>query len=87
MTSSSFYLPFSKSRVSAIAPEFLQEHCNGPELAAAVAALLDDPTRRAAQAKAQTTALAKLGLNRSEPFEAAADVVINVARARGLLDG
>ena len=82
-----FFTLFNIAANEAIAPEFLQEHCNGPELAAAVAALLDDPTRRAAQAKAQTTALAKLGLNRSEPFEAAADVVINVARARGLLDG
>ena len=62
-----------------IAPEFLQEHCNGPELAKAVAALLDDPARRAAQAAAQTAALAKLGLVGTDPFETAAGVVVSVA--------
>ena len=82
-----FFTLFNIAADDAIAPEFLQEHCNGPELAAAVSALLDDPARRAAQVTAQTEALAKLGLNRSDPFEAAADVVIDLARERGLLGG
>jgi len=82
-----YFTLFNIAADAAIAPEFLQEHCNGQELAAAVAALLDDPARRETQAKAQTSALAKLGLNRSDPFEAAADVVIDLARQRGLLDG
>jgi lipid-A-disaccharide synthase len=82
-----FFTLFNIAADEAIAPEFLQQHCNGPELAAAVSALLDDGARREAQAKAQTTALAKLGLNRSDPFEAAADVVIDLARERGLIDG
>jgi lipid-A-disaccharide synthase len=69
-----------------IAPEFLQERCNGPELATAVSALLDDPARRAAQANAQTAALTKLGLNHSDPFDAAAEVVIDLARERGFID-
>jgi len=67
-----------------IAPEFLQGHCNGPELAAAVGALLDDPARRAAQAAAQTEALAKLGVGAPDPYAAAADVVVEVMRGRGL---
>jgi lipid-A-disaccharide synthase len=70
-----------------IAPEFLQERCNGPELAAAVSALLGDPERRKAQAEAQTAALEKLGLHGPDPFEAAADVVIDLARERGLVAG
>jgi lipid-A-disaccharide synthase len=70
-----------------IAPELLQERCNGPELAAAVAALLADPARRQAQAEAQTAALAKLGAGVADPFAAAADVVIELARERGLLAG
>ncbi len=82
-----FITLFNIAADQAIAPELLQEHCNGRELAAAVAALLDDPARREAQAKAQTVALAKLGLNRSDPFEAAADVVIDLAREGGLLEG
>jgi lipid-A-disaccharide synthase len=68
-----------------IAPELLQEHCNGPELAAAVSALLSDPARRQAQAEAQTAALAKLGAGVADPFAAAADVVIELAGERGLL--
>jgi lipid-A-disaccharide synthase len=82
-----YFTLFNIAADEAIAPEFLQEQCNGPELAAAVAALLDDPARRASQVKAQTAALARLGLNRSDPFEAAADVVIDLARSRGLPDG
>jgi lipid-A-disaccharide synthase len=82
-----YFTLFNIAADAAIAPEFLQEHCNGRELAAAVSALLDDPVRREAQAASQTVALAKLGLNRSDPFEAAATVVIDLARERGLLDG
>lgn len=67
-----------------IAPEFLQEHCNGAELAAAVAALLDDPARRTAQIAAQTRALEKLGVSERDPFEAAADAVLEIVeRAAG----
>jgi lipid-A-disaccharide synthase len=82
-----YFTLFNIAADEAIAPEFLQEHCNGAELAKAVAALLDDPAQRDAQVKAQTASLAKLGLNRSDPFEAAADVVIDLARSRGLLGG
>jgi lipid-A-disaccharide synthase len=70
----------------AVAPEFLQEDCTGPKLAAAAARLLDDPAARAAQSAAQTAALAKLGVGGGDPFGAAADAVIGVARERGLIE-
>ncbi len=81
-----FFTLFNIAAGRMIAPEFLQAHCNGRELAAAAAALIDDPARRAAQASAQTAALAGLGLGGPDPFEAAADVVIDLARERRLLD-
>ena len=71
---------------AAVAPEFLQDDCTGPKLAAAAAKLLDDPAALAAQAAAQRAALAKLGAGTADPFGAAADAVIGVARERGLLD-
>jgi len=80
-----FFTLFNIAADRAVAAEFLQEHCNGPEIAAAAAALLGDPAARAAQAQAQTAALARLGLGHGDPFERAADVVIDVARERGLL--
>ncbi|HWE98622.1 MAG TPA: lipid-A-disaccharide synthase, partial [Caulobacteraceae bacterium] len=70
----------------AVAPEFLQEDCTGPKLAAAAARLLDDPAARIAQVAAQTAALAKLGAGGGDPFGAAADAVIGLARERGLID-
>jgi lipid-A-disaccharide synthase len=69
----------------AVAPEFLQDDCTGPKLAAAAARLLDDPDALAAQVAAQSAALAKLGVGRADPFGAAADAVIGVARKRGLV--
>jgi lipid-A-disaccharide synthase len=81
-----YFTLFNIAADAEIAPEFLQEHCNGPELAAAASALLDDSPRRAAQAAAQTAALAKLGLSGPDPFEAAAAVIVDLARDRGLLD-
>jgi lipid-A-disaccharide synthase len=79
-----FFTLFNIAADRAVAPEFLQERCNGPAIAAEAAALLDDPARREAQAAAQTEALAKLGLGDGDPFEAAADAVIDLARERGL---
>jgi lipid-A-disaccharide synthase len=80
-----FFTLFNIAADAEIAPEFLQQHCNGPELAAAASALLDDPARRASQAAAQTAALASLGLGGPDPFEAAAEAVIALARANGRL--
>lgn len=70
-----------------IAPEFLQGRCNGPQLAAAVGALLDNPVRRASQAAAQTAALAGLGVGDGDPYAAAAEVVVTVARGKASLHG
>jgi lipid-A-disaccharide synthase len=80
-----FFTLFNIAAGHAVAAEFLQEHCNGREIAAAAAALLDDPAARAAQAAAQTAALARLGLGYGDPFDRAAEVVIDLARERGLL--
>jgi lipid-A-disaccharide synthase len=66
-----------------IAPEFLQERCNGAELAAAAAALLDDPACRARQVAAQSAALPKLGVGEGDPYAAAADAIIELMRSRG----
>jgi lipid-A-disaccharide synthase len=81
-----YFTLFNIAADEEIAPEFLQERCDGPELAAAVSVLLDDPSRRLAQVAAQTAALVKLGLSGPDPFEAAAAVVIDLARERGFLD-
>lgn len=81
-----FFTLFNIAADEAIAPEFLQQHCNGAELAAAAAALLADPQRRASQAQRQKAALAKLGLGDADPFDAAAQVVIDLARERGLVE-
>jgi lipid-A-disaccharide synthase len=63
----------------AVAPELIQQDCTGPKLAKAVAELLDDPARRAAQAAAQSEALRLLGAGEGDPFGRAADIVIKVA--------
>jgi len=74
---------FNIAAGEAVAPEFIQQDCTGPRLAAAVAALLDDPAKRSTQAAAQSTALEKLGAGVVDPFGAAADVVLQVMRERG----
>jgi lipid-A-disaccharide synthase len=67
----------------AVAPELIQKHCNGPELAAALAARLDDPRLRASQAAEQTAALALMGSRDGpDPSEKAADAVIGLLAAR-----
>ena len=61
-----------------VAPELIQDRCNGPELAAEVAKRLDDPKLRATQAAAQSAALDKMGRGGPDPSEAAADAVLKV---------
>ena len=65
-----------------VAPEFIQDDCNGPALAAAVGALLDDPARRAAQAAAQNEALLKMGRGGPDPSELAADTILKLVAER-----
>jgi lipid-A-disaccharide synthase len=59
-----------------VAPEFVQDACNGPALAAAVAARLDDPALRARQIARQDAALEKMGRGGPDPSEAAAEAVL-----------
>jgi len=61
-----------------IAPELVQQTCTGPQIAAAVAPLLDDPARRAAQISAQAAALAKMGRGGPAPSDRAADALLTV---------
>ncbi len=68
-----------------IAPELVQGQCNGPALAKAVAARLDDAQLRNDQIAAQSAALALLGpLEGADPSQRAADAVIGLLKARGL---
>lgn len=61
-----------------IAPELVQQRCTGPQIAAAVAPLIDDPARRAAQVAAQNAALVKMGRGGPDPSELAAQAVLKV---------
>jgi lipid-A-disaccharide synthase len=70
----------------AIAPELIQDNCTGPALAEAIAARLDDPKLRVQQIAEQTAALALLGPREGpDPSERAADAVIDLLKARGLM--
>lgn len=62
-----------------VAPELVQDECNGPALAREVAKRLDDPALRRAQAEAQWAALSKMGRGGPDPSEVAADAVLKVA--------
>ncbi|MEO8113168.1 MAG: lipid-A-disaccharide synthase, partial [Phenylobacterium sp.] len=67
-----------------VAPELVQTHCNGPELARAVALRLDDDALRRRQVEAQYAALDKMGRGGPDPAEAAADTLLDlVARRTG----
>ncbi len=73
---------FNIAADAAVAPELIQDECTAEKLAAAAAVLLDDPGRRATQAARQAEALRRLGRGGPDPFEAAAQVVLDVARGR-----
>lgn len=65
-----------------VAPEFVQNRCNGPELAAALAERLDDPALRARQVERQNAALDTMGRGGPDPSDAAADAVLKVLAGR-----
>lgn len=65
-----------------VAPELVQDDCNGPALAREVTKRLDDPKLRQAQVEAQSAALLKMGRGGPDPSEAAADAVLRVLDAR-----
>ena len=62
----------------AIAPELIQDDCNGPQLAEALRQRLDDPDLRTAQVTAQTRALEALGGRGPSPAVRAADALLEV---------
>jgi lipid-A-disaccharide synthase len=65
-----------------VAPELVQDACNGPGLAREVALRLDDPDLRARQVAAQDAALDKMGRGGPDPSEAAAEAVVNLLAVR-----
>ena len=65
-----------------VAPELLQDACNGENLAREAALRLDDPELRAAQIAAQQAALAQMGSGGPDPSEAAAEAVLQILAQR-----
>jgi lipid-A-disaccharide synthase len=65
-----------------IAPELVQDDCNGPALAREVGLRLDDRQLRAHQVAAQYAALDRMGRGGPDPSEAAADAVLTFLGAR-----
>jgi lipid-A-disaccharide synthase len=74
---------FNIAAGEAVAPELIQNACNGPALAREVALRLDDPGLRARQAEAQSAALVKMGRGGPDPSEAAADVILKMVERTG----
>jgi len=64
----------------AVAPELLQDACEGEGLAREVGRLLDDAALRARQAAEQSAALDKMGRGMPDPSEAAADALLAFLR-------
>lgn len=59
-----------------VAPELIQDDCNGPALAREAALRLDDPQLRTRQVERQFEALDKMGRGGPDPNEAAAQAVL-----------
>lgn len=64
-----------------VAPELIQDDCNGPALAREVALRLDDPGLRERQVAAQDAALDRMGRG-PDPDDAAAEAVLKVLADR-----
>jgi lipid-A-disaccharide synthase len=65
-----------------VAPELIQDACNGPALAAEIASRLDDEALRLAQIRAQYAALDKMGRGGPDPDDAAAEAVLQLLAER-----
>jgi lipid-A-disaccharide synthase len=74
---------FNIAAGKAIAPELIQDACEGDGLAREVARLLDDPALRARQTAEQNAALDKMGRGMPDPSEAAADALLKFMARRG----
>jgi lipid-A-disaccharide synthase len=77
---------FNIAAGEAVAPEFIQARCNGPDLARALAERLDDPGLRDHQIAAQNAALDRMGRGGPDPSERAAEVVIEILKAERRAD-
>jgi len=67
-----------------VAPELVQDDCNGPALAGEIALRLDDAALRARQVERQNAALLKMGRGGvGDPNEAAASAVLELLGRRG----
>lgn len=66
-----------------VAPELVQDDCNGPALAREIGKRLDDPELRRSQVEAQSAALLKMGRGGPDPSEVAADAVLKMVAERG----
>lgn len=63
-----------------VAPEMIQDDCNGPDLAREIAMRLDDADLRGRQVERQNAALLKMGRGGPDPNEAAADAILNLVK-------
>ncbi len=61
-----------------VAPELVQDDCNGQALAREVGKRLDDPELRRRQVEAQSAALLKMGRGGPDPSEVAADAILKL---------
>ena len=68
-----------------VAPELIQDACEGEGLAREVARLLDDPALRTRQVSEQGAALDMMGRGMPDPSEAAAEALLSFLRARNVL--
>lgn len=66
-----------------VAPELVQEACNGEALAREVALRLDDPALRARQVAAQYAALDAMGRGGPDPSDTAAQAILDLLARRG----
>ncbi|HEX8568785.1 MAG TPA: lipid-A-disaccharide synthase [Caulobacteraceae bacterium] len=80
-----FITLFNIAADEAVAPELIQQDCNGEALARELALRLDDPALRARQRDAQFAALDRLGRGGPDPGQAAADAVIRLLQEKGRL--
>jgi lipid-A-disaccharide synthase len=80
MLTAKYVTLFNLAGDAEIAPELLQDDCTGPKLAAALAARLDDPVRRADQIKRQNAALDAMGRGAPDPSGLAADTILRLLR-------
>lgn len=76
-----FITLFNIAADAAVAPELIQDECNGPALAAEVARRLDDDVLRRAQVRAQYAALDVMGRGGPDPDDAAAEAVLKLLAA------